>query len=134
MRVLAWNTPMNILTYILPTTLGARGTGQLAGMGYRLHRDGFAADRRPALGVAMLVASIIGVRRFPTARFSTPREFPQRWRKMAICPHGSEKFIRGFGTPARAIAVSDGCVLRACQISGEGSREHLYLDPHRDND
>lgn len=59
-RVLAWNTPMNILTYVLPTTLALAVLGNWSewNTGYIVE-----AARRiggSSLGAAMLVASIIG--------------------------------------------------------------------------
>ncbi|MFZ0878643.1 MAG: APC family permease, partial [Candidatus Acidiferrales bacterium] len=59
-RVLAWNTPMNILTYVLPTTLALAvlGNWQQWDTGYIVE-----AARQiggGTLGAVMLVASIIG--------------------------------------------------------------------------
>src|SRR6266852_8926433 len=59
-RILLWNTPMNILTYILPASLAIAvlGNWQEWQTGYIVE-----ASRRiggEALGIAMLVASIIG--------------------------------------------------------------------------
>src|SRR5262245_32465710 len=59
-RILLWNTPMNVLTYILPASLAIAALGN-----WQDWRTGYIveASRRiggEALGVAMLIASIIG--------------------------------------------------------------------------
>src|SRR6202453_455188 len=59
-RILAWNTPMNILTYILPTTLALAVLGNWQ----EWRTDYIVPEARliggPWLGISMLVASIIG--------------------------------------------------------------------------
>src|SRR5438874_9552415 len=59
-RLLIWNTPMNILTYILPASLAiaALGNWQAWQTGYIVEAS--AKIGGEALGVAMLIASIVG--------------------------------------------------------------------------
>ena len=59
-RILAWNTPMNILTYMLPTTLALAVLGNWQ----EWKTDYIVTASRliggPALGAAMLIAAMIG--------------------------------------------------------------------------
>jgi amino acid transporter len=59
-RILAWNTPMNILTYIVPVTLALAvlGNWQDWQTGYIVPAARLIGG--PWLGISMLVASIIG--------------------------------------------------------------------------
>lgn len=105
-RVLAWNTPMNVLTYILPTTLALAvlGNWQQWETGYMV-----TASRRiggEALGAAMLVASLIGAISLLNSTILYTTRIPATMAQDGYLPAGLGKIHSRFRTPARAIAVS----------------------------
>jgi amino acid transporter len=105
-RILLWNTPMNILTYILPASLAiaALGNWQDWHTGYIVE-----ASRRiggEALGVAMLLASIIGTASLSNSTILYTTRIPAAMAQDGYLPAWLGKIHPRYGTPARAIGVS----------------------------
>jgi len=105
-RILLWNTPMNVLTYILPASLAiaALGNWQDWHTGYIVE-----ASRRiggESLGVAMLVASIIGTASLSNSTILYTTRIPAAMAQDGYLPAWLGKIHPRYGTPARAIAVS----------------------------
>jgi len=105
-RLLAWNTPMNILTYILPTTLAIAvlGNWQEWQTGYIV-----TASRRIGgewLGAAMLVASLIGTLSLSNSTILYTTRIPATMAEDGYLPAWLGKIHSRYRTPARAIAVS----------------------------
>jgi len=105
-RILLWNTPMNILTYTLPASLAiaALGNWQEWQTGYIVE-----ASRRiggEALGIAMLVASIIGTASLSNSTILYTTRIPAAMSQDGYLPAWLGKIHPRFGTPARAIGVS----------------------------
>jgi amino acid transporter len=105
-RILLWNTPMNILTYILPASLAiaALGNWQDWHTGYIVE-----ASRRiggEALGVAMLLGSIIGTASLSNSTILYTTRIPAAMAQDGYLPAWLGKIHPRYGTPARAIAVS----------------------------
>ena len=105
-RILLWNTPMNILTYILPASLAiaALGNWQDWHTGYIVE-----ASRRiggEALGLAMLVASIIGTASLSNSTILYTTRIPAAMAQDGYLPEWLGKIHPRYGTPTRAIAVS----------------------------
>ncbi|HKS67085.1 MAG TPA: APC family permease [Candidatus Acidoferrales bacterium] len=104
-RVLAWNTPMNILTYIIPTglALAVLGNWQQWETGYIVTASRLIGGG--ALGAAMLIASLIGVLSLSNSTILYTTRIPAAMAEDGYLPAWLGKLSR-FGTPARAIAVS----------------------------
>jgi APA family basic amino acid/polyamine antiporter len=105
-RILAWNTPLNILTYTLPTTLAlaALGNWQKWETGYIV-----TASRQiggEALGGAMLIASVIATLSLSNSTILYTTRIPATMAQDGYLPQWLGKIHPNFGTPARAIAVS----------------------------
>jgi APA family basic amino acid/polyamine antiporter len=105
-RILFWNTPMNVLTYILPASLAIAALGN-----WQDWRTGYIveASRRvggEALGIAMLLASIIGTASLSNSTILYTTRIPAAMAQDGYLPAWLGKIHPRFGTPARAIAVS----------------------------
>jgi len=105
-RILLWNTPMNILTYILPASLAiaALGDWQVWHTGYIVE-----ASRKiggEALGVAMLIASIVGTASLSNSTILYTTRIPSAMAQDGYLPAWLGKIHTRYGTPARAIGVS----------------------------
>jgi APA family basic amino acid/polyamine antiporter len=105
-RILLWNTPMNILTYILPASLAiaALGNWQEWQTGYIVE-----ASRRiggQALGIAMLAASIIGTASLSNSTILYTTRIPAAMSQDGYLPAWLGKIHPRFATPARTISVS----------------------------
>jgi amino acid transporter len=105
-RILLWNTPMNVFTYILPASLAiaALGNWQDWHTGYIVE-----ASRRiggATLGVAMLVASIIGTVSLSNSTILYTTRIPAAMAQDGYLPAWLGKIHPLYGTPTRAIAVS----------------------------
>lgn len=105
-RLIAWNTPMNVLTYILPTTLALAVLGN-----WHEWETGYmvTASRRiggEALGAAMLVASLIGAISLLNSTILYTTRIPATMAQDGYLPGWLGKIHPRFRTPARAIAVS----------------------------
>ncbi len=118
-RVLVWNTPMNILTYVLPTTLAlaALGNWQQWDTGYIV-----TAARQIGgqwLGAAMLVASIIGTLSLSNSTILYTTRVPATMAEDGYLPSWLGKIDTRFRTPVRAIAVSTVIYCLLCRFSVE---------------
>jgi amino acid transporter len=105
-RVLAWNTPMNILTYTLPATLAIAvlGNWQEWQTGYIVTASALIGGH--LLGAAMLMASIIGTASLSNSTILYTTRIPATMAEDGYLPAWLGKLHPRYGTPARAIAVS----------------------------
>jgi amino acid transporter len=105
-RILAWNTPMNILTYILPTTLALAvlGNWQKWETGYIVTASRLIGGE--VLGAAMLVASIIGTLSLSNSTILYTTRIPATMAEDGYLPAWLGKIHRRFGTPVNAIGAS----------------------------
>src|SRR5580658_8352966 len=105
-RILAWNTPMNILTYILPTTLALAVLGNWQ----EWKTDYIVTASRliggPALGAAMLIAAMIGTLSLSNSTILYTTRVPATMAQDGYLPAWLGKIHERYGTPARAIALS----------------------------
>jgi amino acid transporter len=105
-RILLWNTPMNILTFTLPASLAiaALGNWQDWQTGYIVE-----ASRKiggEALGLAMLLASIVGTVSLSNSTILYTTRIPAAMSQDGYLPAWLGRIHERFGTPARAIVVS----------------------------
>ncbi len=105
-RILAWNTPMNILTYILPTTLAlaALGNWQEWKTDYIVTASRLIGG--PILGAAMLIAAMIGTLSLSNSTILYTTRIPATMAEDGYLPAWLGKIHARFGTPVRAIFVS----------------------------
>jgi amino acid transporter len=105
-RLLAWNTPMNILTYIVPTTLALAvlGNWQKWDTGYIVTASRLIGGE--TLGAAMLVASIIGTLSLSNSTILYTTRIPATMAEDGYLPAWLGKIHPRFGTPAHAIGAS----------------------------
>jgi amino acid transporter len=105
-RILAWNTPMNILTYILPTTLALAVLGNWQ----EWRTDYIVTASRliggPLLGAAMLIAAMIGTLSLSNSTILYTTRIPATMAQDGYLPAWLGKIHPRYGTPVRAIAVS----------------------------
>ncbi len=105
-RILAWNTPMNILTYILPTTLALAVLGNWQ----EWRTDYIVTASRliggPALGAAMLIAAMIGSLSLANSTILYTTRVPATMAEDGYLPAWLGKIHPRFRTPVRAIALS----------------------------
>jgi amino acid transporter len=105
-RVLVWNTPMNILTYILPTTLALAVLGNWT----EWKTDYIVTASRliggPALGAAMLIAAMIGTLSLSNSTILYTTRVPATMAEDGYLPKWLGRIHPRYGTPVRAIAVS----------------------------
>jgi amino acid transporter len=97
---------MNILTYTLPASLAiaALGNWQSWQTGYMVEASRLIGGQ--ALGVAMLLASIIGTVSLSNSTILYTTRIPAAMSQDGYLPAWLGKIHSGFGTPARAIVVS----------------------------
>lgn len=105
-RLLVWNTPMNVLTYILPASLAIAALGN-----WQEWKTGFIVEASrqvggEALGVAMLVASIIGTASLSNSTILYTTRIPAAMAEDGYLPAWLGKIHPRYGTPVRAIGVS----------------------------
>ncbi len=105
-KILVWNTPLNILTYTVPATLAlaALGNWELWQTGYIVTASRLIGGY--ALGVAMLVASIIATASLSNSTILYTTRIPAAMAEDGYLPAWLGKIHPRYGTPARAIAVS----------------------------
>ena len=105
-RILIWNTPMNILTYILPTTLALAVLGNWS----EWKTDYIVTASRliggPALGAAMLIAAMIGTLSLSNSTILYTTRVPATMAEDGYLPAWLGRIHPRYGTPVRAIAVS----------------------------
>ena len=105
-RVLAWNTPLNILTFTLPASLALAvlGNWQMWQTGYIVTASRVIGGA--ALGAAMLIASIVGTASLSNSTVLYTTRIPAAMAEDGYLPAWLGKIHPRFGTPARAIAIS----------------------------
>ncbi|HXW55840.1 MAG TPA: APC family permease [Candidatus Cybelea sp.] len=105
-RVLAWNTPMNVLTYVIPTTfaLAVLGNWQKWQTGYIVTASRLIGGN--TLGAAMLVASLIGTLSLSNSTILYTTRIPATMAEDGYLPGWLGRIHPKFRTPARAIFVS----------------------------
>jgi amino acid transporter len=105
-RLLAWNTPMNILTYIMPTTfaLAALGNWQEWKTDYIVTASRLIGGEW--LGAAMLIAAMIGTLSLSNSTILYTTRIPATMAEDGYLPAWLGKIHSRFQTPARAIVVS----------------------------
>ena len=105
-RLLAWITPLNVLTYVLPTTLAlaALGNWQAWKTDYIVTASRLIGG--PWLGAAMLVAAMIGTLSLSNSTILYTTRVPATMAEDGYLPAWLGKIHPRYGTPARAIAVS----------------------------
>jgi amino acid transporter len=117
-RVLAWNTPLNILTYTLPATLALAvlGNWYVWKTGYIVTAAGLVGG--PALGWAMLVASIIGTASLSNSTILYTTRIPAAMADDGYLPRWLAAIHPRYRTPARAIVISTViyCVLASARV------------------
>ncbi len=105
-RILAWNTPMNILTYTLPTTLAIA----MLGNWQEWKTDYIVTAARliggPLLGGLMLMAAIIGSLSLANSTILYTTRIPATMAQDGYLPSWLGKIHAKFQTPVRAIFVS----------------------------
>jgi amino acid transporter len=105
-RILAWNTPMNILTYVLPTTLALAVLGNWQ----EWKTDYIVTASRliggPVLGAAMLIAAMIGTLSLSNSTILYTTRIPATMAQDGYLPSWLGKIHSRYGTPVRAIALS----------------------------
>jgi amino acid transporter len=105
-RILIWNTPMNILTYVLPTTLALAVLGNWS----EWKTDYIVTASRliggPALGAMMLIAAMIGTLSLSNSTILYTTRVPATMAEDGYLPKWLGKIHPRYGTPVRAIVVS----------------------------
>jgi amino acid transporter len=105
-RLLAWNTPLNVLTYVLPTTLALAALGN-----WREWQTNYmvTASRLIGgewLGGAMLIAAMIGALSLCNSTILYTTRVPATMAQDGYLPAWLGKIHPRYRTPAHAIAVS----------------------------
>ncbi len=117
-RLLAWMTPLNVLTYILPTTLAlaALGNWQEWKTDYIVTASRLIGG--PWLGAAMLIAAMIGTASLSNSTILYTTRIPATMAEDGYLPAWLGKIHPRYRTPARAIAVSAlvYCILAKYQV------------------
>lgn len=106
LRVLFWNTPLNILTYTLPATLALAAL-----QNWQQWQTGYIVQAArelggTPLGVAMLVASILGVASLANSTILYTTRIPAAMAEDGYLPRWLARLHPRYRTPARAIVVS----------------------------
>jgi amino acid transporter len=116
-RVLAWNTPMLILTSIVPAALALAVLGN-----WREWETGYIVTASRligggALGAAMLIASLIGVLSLSNSTILYTTRIPATMAEDGYLPSWLGR-LSPFGTPTRAIAISTAvyCILAKYRV------------------
>jgi amino acid transporter len=106
LRVLFWNTPLNILTYTLPATLAlaALQNWQSWQTGYIVEAARRVGGRW--LGLAMLVASVLGVASLANSTILYTTRIPATMAEDGYLPAWLARIHPRYGTPSRAILLS----------------------------
>jgi amino acid transporter len=105
-RVLLWNTPMNVLTFTVPAALAlaALGNWQQWQTGYIVTASQLIGGH--ALGIAMLVASLIGTASLSNGTILYTTRIPAAMAEDGYLPAWLGKIHPKYGTPARVIGIS----------------------------
>ncbi len=105
-RILAWNTPMNVLTYVLPTTLAIAVLGNWQDWQTNYIVQASRLIGGPALGGAMLVAAIIGSLSLANSTILYTTRIPATMAQDGYLPAWLGRIHPWYKTPVLAIAVS----------------------------
>jgi amino acid transporter len=105
-RILAWNTPMNILTYILPTTLAIAMLGNWQEWKTDYIVTAAKLIGGPLLGGAMLLAAMVGSLSLANSTILYTTRIPATMAEDGYLPSWLGKIHPRFQTPVRAIFVS----------------------------
>jgi amino acid transporter len=105
-RLIAWNTPMCIVTYILPAmlALAVLGNWYAWDTGYIVTASRLVGGG--TLGAAMFIASIIGTLALSNSTILYTTRIPAAMAEDGFFPQGFGKIHPRYGTPARAILIS----------------------------
>jgi amino acid transporter len=105
-RVLAWNTPMNILTYTVPATIALAVLGNWGSWktGYIVTAAGAVGGR--GLFWAMMAASILGTASLSNSTILYTTRIPAAMAEDGYLPRWLAVLHPRYRTPARAIAIS----------------------------
>jgi amino acid transporter len=105
-RLIAWNTPLNIITYTLPAmfALAVLGNWSAWDTGYIVTASRLVGGE--PLGAAMLVASIIGTLALSNSTILYTTRIPATMAEDGFFPQALGKIHSRYGTPARAILIS----------------------------
>ncbi|HEV2289979.1 MAG TPA: APC family permease [Candidatus Acidoferrales bacterium] len=105
-RLIAWNTPLCVITYILPAALALAVLGNWHDWitGYIVDASRLVGGE--TLGAAMLVASIIGTLALSNSTILYTTRIPATMAEDGFLSAWLGKIHARWGTPARAIAVS----------------------------
>lgn len=105
-RLLVWNTPLTILTYILPIAFAIAVLGNWSDWytGYIVTASRLVGGE--SLGVAMLVASIIGTLALSNSTILYTTRIPAAMAEDGFLPQSLGKIHSRYGTPAWAILIS----------------------------
>ncbi|HUO33465.1 MAG TPA: APC family permease [Candidatus Acidoferrum sp.] len=105
-RLLAWMTPLNVLTYVLPTTLAlaALGNWQEWKTDYIVTASRMIGGEW--LGAAMLIAAMIGTLSLSNSTILYTTRIPATMAEDGYLPEWLGKIHPRFKTPARAILAS----------------------------
>jgi amino acid transporter len=116
-RVLVWNTPMLILTTIVPAALALAALNNWGNWetGYIVTASRLIGGR--ALGATMLIASLIGVLSLSNSTILYTTRIPATMAEDGYFPSWLGRLSR-FGTPSRAIAISAAvyCILAKYRV------------------
>jgi amino acid transporter len=117
-RVLAWNTPLNILTYTLPATLALAALGDWSNWETGYIVTAARAIGGHPLGVAMLVASVIGVASLSNGTILYTTRIPATMAEDGYLPRWLAALHPRYRTPVHAITVSTAvyCILAGFRV------------------
>lgn len=105
-RLLVWNTPMNILTYTLPATLALAALGDWQ----KWHTDYIVTAAEliggHALGTAMLIAALVGTASLSNSTILYTTRIPATMAEDGYLPAWLGRIHPRYLTPSRAIWVS----------------------------
>ncbi|MFZ3217103.1 MAG: APC family permease [Candidatus Acidiferrales bacterium] len=105
-RILAWNTPMNVLTYVVPTTLALAVLGNWQDWKTDYIVTASRLIGGPALGAAMLIAAMIGTLSLSNSTILYTTRVPATMAEDGYLPAWLGRIHPRYGTPVRAIVVS----------------------------
>jgi amino acid transporter len=105
-RVLAWMTPLAVLTYALPTMLALAALGN-----WREWNTGYLASAAgaiggPALGAAMLAASVVGTASLSNSTVLSTSRVPFAMAEDGYLPRWLAELHPRYRTPTRAIVMA----------------------------
>jgi amino acid transporter len=105
-RLMVWITPLNVLTYILPTGLALAALGNWGEWqtGYIVTASKLIGGN--ALGIAMLIASLIGTLSLSNSTILCTTRIPATMAEDGYLPAWLGEIHARYGTPWRAIMIS----------------------------